>query len=79
MMAACSSDQMPDVKKLLRSVLLPNKNGLLLQSLQDEYVGMTGNIIPLRQLGYNTLLQLLQSMPDLANVEMLPDGNILVR
>ena len=63
---------------LLRSVLIPNKDGLVLTAVEDEFYGMTGERIPYRQLGFNTLLQLLESMPELVNIYRL-NGHVMVR
>ena len=57
--------------KLLRSVLIPNKDGLLISAVEDEYHGMTGERVPYRQLGYENIYQLLQSCPQLARIERL--------
>ena len=65
--------------ELLRAVLIPNKAGLLISAVEDEYYGMTGERIPYRKLGYQNASQLLQNSPQLANIERLPDGNLIVR
>ena len=65
--------------ELLRAVLIPNKDGLLISAVEDEFYGMTGERIPYRELGYQNASQLLQNSPHLANIERLPDGNLIVR
>ena len=65
--------------KLLRSVLIPNKDGLLISAVEDEYHGMTGERVPYRQLGHQNIYQLLQNCPQLVRIERLPDGNQIVR
>ena len=65
--------------KLLRSVLIPNKDGLLISAVDDEYHGMTGERVPYRELGYQNSFQLLQNCPQLVSIERLPDGNLIVR
>ena len=64
--------------KLLRSVLIPNKDGLLISAVEDEYHGMTGERVPYRELGYQNVFQLLQNCPQLVRIERLPDGNQIV-
>ena len=70
---------MQTFSKLLRAVVIPNKDGLLLSAVDDEYYGMTGERIPFRQLGYQNTHQLLLSNPQLASIDRLPDGNLIVR
>ena len=70
---------MEEFSRLLRSVLIPNKDGLLISAVQDEYYSFTGFRIPYRQLGFQSSVQLLQNCPELAIIERLPDGNLLVR
>ena len=67
-----------ETRRLLRSVLLPNKKGLLLTDLEKEYRGMTGTYIPYRALGYSSFLSLLMDMSDVATMEKLPSGHQLV-
>ena len=67
-----------EIRKLLRSVLLPNKKGLLLTDLEKEYRGMTGSPVPYRGLGYSSVLSMLLDMKDVATLEKLPSGHQLV-
>ena len=65
-----------ETKKMLRSVLLPNKEGLLLSGgfhklfgmkltfiidLEREFLGMVGYSIPWRRLGHMSLLEMVSS------------------
>ena len=70
---------MEKFSKLLRSVLMPNKDGLLISAVEDEYRGMTGEVMPYRELGHQNSWQLLQNCPQLVSTERLPDGNVIVR
>ena len=67
-----------ETRKLVRSVLLPNKKGLLLTDLEKEYRGMTGSPVPYRGLGYSSVLSMLLDMKDVATLEKLPSGHQLV-
>jgi len=67
-----------ETRRLLRSVLLPNKKGLLLTDLEKEFRGMTGTYVPYRALGYSSLMSLLMDMSDVATMEKLPSGHQLV-
>ena len=79
MATAVESEILLKFKKLLRSVLLPNKDGLVISALEDEYCGMTGESIPYKQLGYHSLLMLLESVPDLVHISRLANGVTMVR
>ena len=63
----------------MRSVLIPNKDGLLISAVEEEYIGMTGERIPYRELGYRSFHQMLQNNPQLGKLERLPDGNVIVK
>ena len=69
---------MSDTVIKLRSVLLPNKKGLLLSVLDSEYYGMLGENIPYTQLGLKSLLSLLRCIPDVVSLSRLGDGRYLV-
>ncbi|XP_032062455.1 tudor domain-containing protein 7 isoform X1 [Aythya fuligula] len=62
--------QEPDlVAKTLRAVLHSNKHGIPLSELQAEYKLLTGEWIPFRHLGHNTLEGYLQSIPGVVRIE----------
>jgi len=67
-----------ETKKMLRSVLLPNKEGLLLSDLEREFLGMVGYSIPWRRLGHLSLLDMVRSMPGVVVVETLGKGHMLL-
>lgn len=67
-----------EAKQLLRSLLLPEKNGLILTALEKEYMENVGGIIPFRKCGFQTCLSFLESISDAVEVKRLSDGvNIL--
>ena len=72
-------EKLQKFSRLLKAVLIPNKDGLLISATEDEYFGMTGERIPYRELGYQSTFQLLQNCPQLVRLERLPDGNLIVR
>uniref|UniRef100_A0A8B9BPA1 Tudor domain containing 7 n=1 Tax=Anser brachyrhynchus TaxID=132585 RepID=A0A8B9BPA1_9AVES len=62
--------QEPDlVAKTLRAVLHSNKHGVPLSELQSEYKLLTGEWIPFRLLGHNTLEGYLESIPGVVRIE----------
>ena len=79
MALAESETRLREVKRMLRSLLLPNKHGLLVTDLTPEYWGMMGKGIPWRALGFSSLLALLKAMPDTCSLVELPGGELLVR
>lgn len=67
-------------KKDIRSLLLPNKNGLILKGLQEEHQAVLGHPIPSRKLGFYSDLEFLRSIPSVVEVINLPDKvNILCK
>ena len=78
MMTARKPENLSEVIRRLRSTLLPNKNGLLLRALEQEYYGFFGENIPFQQLGFQDVLSFLRSMPDVMTVRRLPGGNLIV-
>lgn len=67
-------------KKDIRSLLLPNKDGLILKGLQAEHQAVLGCTIPSRKLGFYSDLEFLRSIPDVVEVINLPDKvNVLCK
>lgn len=60
-------------KKDIRSLLLPNKDGLILKGLQEEHQAVLGCAIPSRKLGFSSDLDFLKSIPDVVEIISLPD------
>ena len=52
-----------------RAVLLYNKHGLLLDALEKEFRRLNGKSIPHKFLGYDSLYDLVNNMPDVVNFE----------
>ena len=73
-----SNELKSDTVIKLRSVLLPNKKGLLLSVLDAEYYGMLGENIPFVKLGHQSLLSFLRSIPDVVSLSRFGDGRYLV-
>lgn len=72
--------QEPDlVAKTLRAVLHSNKHGIPLSELQGEYKLLTGEWIPFRHLGHNTLEGYLQSIPGVVRIEGSKMGEVSIR
>lgn len=52
------------VKKTIRALLLSAKSGLTTLELRNDYEGVIGHPIPIYDLGFSSLIDLLKSMPD---------------
>lgn len=65
-----SSKEYEDLKAELRSLLISSAGGCTEQQLRKDYATYNGNKqIPFQQMGYKTLFELLDSMPDVARVQ----------
>jgi len=67
--------------KNTRSVLLPNRDGLLLDAFEKEYRGFFGFPFPYQRLGFANTMDLVESLHHLnaVGVERLPSGHILLK
>ncbi|KAM6230585.1 tudor domain-containing protein 7 isoform 2-T6 [Porphyrio hochstetteri] len=63
--------------KTLRAVLHPFKNGVPLSALQREYKSLTGEWIPFRHLGHDTLESYLASIPGVVRMEGNKRGEVI--
>nr|XP_037277562.1 uncharacterized protein LOC119170486 isoform X1 [Rhipicephalus microplus] len=68
-----------EVETIVSSILASQKNGLPLQALDDEYRENVGTCIPYQELGYDTLVEFLESGPQVVSLQRAPDGEIVAR
>lgn len=68
-----------EVETIVSSILASQKNGLPLQALDDEYRANVGTCIPYQELGYDTLVEFLESGPQVVSLQRAPDGEIVAR
>lgn len=66
-----------EVETILSSILATQKDGLPLQALDDEYQANVGTSIPYQELGYDSLAQFLESVPEVVSLQRAPDGEIV--
>ena len=62
----------------IRSVLLLNRHGLLMESFEMEYKSMMGKQVPYKMLGYNSSYDLVINIPDVVHVTQLNGGQTLL-
>ncbi|XP_053100169.1 tudor domain-containing protein 5 isoform X3 [Hemicordylus capensis] len=67
------------LRKELRSLLMPIKEGLLLDQLQTEYRSMIGSELPFRALGYRSVMELVVDMPDVVQICPRGDGTVVLK
>lgn len=60
--------QIDEIKKILRSLLVSAPVKVTVFSLNRDFKSLEGYYIPFKQLGYNSLLHLLHSIPDVLRV-----------
>ncbi|XP_039623685.1 tudor domain-containing protein 5 isoform X2 [Polypterus senegalus] len=67
------------LKKDLRSLLIASKMGVAIEHLQRDYKEMLGHAIPLRDLGYHSVIDMVSSMPDVIQVEYTNAGSTILK
>ena len=71
-------EKLKGTKQLIRSLLLPEKNGLILTALEKEYMDNVGDVIPYEIYGFENCLSFLYSISDAVELHPLSDGvNVL--
>ncbi|XP_058034567.1 tudor domain-containing protein 5 isoform X2 [Ahaetulla prasina] len=71
--------RMNSLKKEVRSLLTPVKEGLTPCQLEQEYKFMIGKMLPLRMLGYHSVMELVKDMPDTVNISSKGDGTVILK
>ena len=66
------------IKKTIRALLLSSKNGLTPVQLTKDYEAMIGNPIPVQELGYPSLFELLKCMPDAVAMHKSRGGTLML-
>lgn len=62
--AFITMDRLTEVKKLIRSILIPQKNGYTIEQLSEDYFEMEGLGLPFQEFKYSSIIEFLKSMPD---------------
>lgn len=64
------------VAKTLRAVLQSNKNGVPFPRLQSEYKSLTGEYIPFKDMGFQTLEAYIKTIPTVVKIEVGRAGEV---
>jgi len=68
MATAQNEGLLKNTRSMLRSVLLSAPRGVKARNLEAEYRGITGKIIPYRELGYKSLKDFMNTLQDVARL-----------
>lgn len=67
------------VKKDVRSLLISSKHGLSPEQLRKDYQNMLGLPLPLKVLGFRSVLDLVKEIPDVVHLDYNLNGTIVLK
>ncbi|XP_046714414.1 tudor domain-containing protein 5 isoform X2 [Silurus meridionalis] len=68
-----------NVKRDIRALLISSKHGLSSEQLRKDYQNMLGHPIPLKLLGFRSMLDMLREMPDTVRLDYALDGTVVLK
>ena len=66
-------------KKTIRSTLMLNQRGILIEEYERDFKGFIGKPLPLKLLGYLSVQEMAENMTDVINTIRLSDGTIMLQ